>query len=99
MDYLGAVVEATGEHDSALREVLQKNHDEEEVREFLSDAIRSNTFRVRVERGRESATSGRGLSSQQRRRARQSRPVHRDQVTAHRALRPSARHAYGSFCR
>jgi hypothetical protein len=34
MDYLDAVVEATGEHDSALREILQEDHDEEEVREF-----------------------------------------------------------------
>ena len=41
MDYLDAVVEATGEHDSALREILQKDYDEEEVREFLSDAIHS----------------------------------------------------------
>jgi hypothetical protein len=45
MDYLDAVVEATGEHDSALREVLQEDHDEEEVREFLSDAIRSKIRR------------------------------------------------------
>ena len=26
MDYLDAVVEATGEHDSALREILQEDH-------------------------------------------------------------------------
>lgn len=45
MDYLDAVVEATGEHDSALREILQKNYDEEEVREFLSGAIRSKIRR------------------------------------------------------
>jgi hypothetical protein len=45
MDYLNAVVEATGEHDSALREILQEDHDEEEVQEFLSDAIRSKIRR------------------------------------------------------
>jgi len=45
MDYLDAVVEATGEHDSALREILQEDHDEEEVQEFLSDAIRSKIRR------------------------------------------------------
>jgi len=45
MDYPDAVVEATGEHDSALREILQEVHDEGEVREFLSDAIRSKIRR------------------------------------------------------
>jgi hypothetical protein len=45
MDYLDAVVEATGEHDSALREILQDDHDEEEVREFLSNSIRSKIRR------------------------------------------------------
>lgn len=45
MDYLDAVVEATGEHDSVLREILQEDHDEEEVQEFLSDAIRSKIRR------------------------------------------------------
>ena len=45
MDYLDAVAEATGEHDSALREILQENHSEEEVREYLSDAIRSKIRR------------------------------------------------------
>jgi hypothetical protein len=45
MDYLDAVVEATGEHDSALREILQEDYDEEEVREFLCDAIRSKIRR------------------------------------------------------
>jgi len=57
--------------------------------------------RARVERGRESATSGRarGLSGRQKRRIRQFRPGHGDRVTARRALRRSARHACGLFCR
>jgi hypothetical protein len=45
MDYLDAVVEATGKYDSALREILQEDYDEEEVREFLSDSIGSKIRR------------------------------------------------------
>jgi hypothetical protein len=35
LDYLYAVVEATGEYNNTLREILQENYDEEAVREFL----------------------------------------------------------------